>query len=284
MRISQLNMTPELEWLYEGLKVAKTPEDIEAWFKKMGLEVDYEVSARGTVSSESFSMTGFTDVKALGVAFEEVAGDLKLSHNGFITLKGCPKQVGGNYEIVGGKFLKSLAYGPEIVHGDCEIFATEIKSLEGAPKTVGGKFLLSSNSKLTSFKGAPVHVNGDVIIEKNGLMDSLEGLPVEIGGTLDLSGWYGGSLKGIGRVHKCSTIKIAGVTKNILGLMMIEGLKSVTVGYSKDGRTDGYDEKLLKKALSIISPHYGKGREDKKLVFKVQEELIDADLDEYAEL
>lgn len=282
MKIGQLNLAPEFDRLSEGIKIARTEDDIESWFDENRFKVDYTVSG-GKVTAKSFKMVGHTDMKGLGVQFDKVNGDFELSHNGLTTLKGCPSEVGGKY-IIKGKFIKSLSLGPKVVKGDCIISGTEITSLEGAPTEVGGVLSLSLNPKLTSFKGGPTKVGSHVIVEKNALLQNLDGLPEEIGGTLDLKNLRSGSLKGIGRVKSCKTIVISEIKSNILGLIMIDGLKEVEISWVIDHHIPGFDEKKLKDAINILKPYFGKGRGDKKMVFEAQEKLIDANLDDFAEL
>ena len=77
------------------------------------------------------------------------------------SLKGCPKEVGGNFSCCYCGKLTSLEGAPKKVDGDFDCnFCSKLTSLEGAPEKIGGYFDCRECSDLKSLKGAPKEVGG----------------------------------------------------------------------------------------------------------------------------
>lgn len=150
----------------------------------------------------------------------------------------------------------------------------DIISLEGAPKEVTGDFMCNNNPKLKSLEGAPVKVGGDFnYFDCSDKLKSLEGAPREIGGDFVCCDTKLTSLKGI---HKQIT-NLGGkfisnnspIRSHVLGLLLIKGCTGVEL--------DNEDvQDILNKYLPNTIGN--------KAVIECQSELLDADLDDYAEL
>jgi hypothetical protein len=129
--------------------------------------------------------TGFISLKGSPI---EVGGDFDCSNNKLTSLEGAPRKVGGSFNCFNNK-LTSLRGAPIEVGGDFDCSnnkltslegANKLTSLEGAPWKVGGSFDCSNN-KLTSLEGAPRKVGGSFVCTRNKLT-SLEGAPLNVGG------------------------------------------------------------------------------------------------------
>ena len=146
---------------------------------------------------------------------------------------------------------------------------SKLTSLEGAPSHVG-RYFDCSNNQLTSLEGAPSHVGGDFGCYSNQLT-SLEGAPSHIGGDFCCSNNKLTSLKG---VHKHIT-EIRGefacrhspIKSHVLGLLLIKGISLIEI--------DNIEVE------EILNRHLGKGRAG---MLQAQEELIEAGLEEFAQL
>ena len=84
-------------------------------------------------------------------SFQKINKFFWCGRNKLISLKGSPKEVGGDF-ICHSNQLTSLQYAPEKVSDNFDCSNNILTSLEGCPKEVGGKFWCSNN-KLTSLKG-----------------------------------------------------------------------------------------------------------------------------------
>ena len=149
---------------------------------------------------------------------------------------------------------------------DCSV--NNLTSLEGAPSRVDGHFYCSDNN-LTSLEGAPSHV-GSFYCSYNKLT-SLEGAPSHVGGSFHCTHNKLTSLKD---VHKhIAEIKGAlyasdnPIKSHVLGLLLIKGVTEVRL--------------KNKQVEEILNRHFGKGRAG---MLMAQEELIDAGLEEFAQL
>lgn len=150
----------------------------------------------------------------------------------------------------------------------------KLKSLEGAPKKVTGHFDCSRNPKLKSLKGSPVEVTGYFRCSDNPELTSLEGAPKEVSDNFHCSRNHKlTSLKGI---HKQVT-KIDGmiyafmcpIKSHVLGLLLIKGLTGVEL-----------DNQEVEDILNKYLPN----TRGNKALIECQSELLDANLEDYAEL
>ena len=163
--------------------------------------------------------------------------------------------------------LTSLEGAPQYVTGDFSCKRNYLETLKGAPQHVGGKFWCQYNY-LTSLEGAPMNVGGEFLCMGNRIT-SLEGAPKHIGGWFWCNDNYLTSLEGI---HE-QILEINGfamfhrnpIKSHVLGLLLIKRLKSVE-----------FDNKQLEK---IINKYLPLGD-----VMECQNELIDAGLEEFAQI
>lgn len=157
---------------------------------------------------------------------------------------------------------------PERGTGGFSCSSNRLTSLEGCPSSVGSSFTCSDN-ELTSLKGGPSSVGGSFSCSAN-YLTSLEGAPSSVG-----QYFYGrdNRLTSLHNIHK--QIKHIGggvnfednlIESHVLGLLLIDGLTICHL-----------DNKLVE---DIINKHL-KGDRD---VFACQEELIEAGLEEFAQL
>jgi len=147
----------------------------------------------------------------------------------------------------------------------------KLTTLEGAPVSVGGNFYCSNN-KLTSLEGSPSSVGGDFSCYNNQLT-SLEGAPSSVGGYFSCSSNQLTSLTGIHKILKQmnGTFFVDGnpLKSNVIGLLLVKGCKKVIL-----------DNKQVKE---IMNRHL-KSPFGNKRVIECQSEMLDADLDDWAEL
>jgi hypothetical protein len=206
------------------------------------------------------------ELTSLTGAPTSVTGNFYCYDNKLTSLTGAPTTVTGNFDCSDNE-LTSLTGAPTTVTGNFYCYDNKLTSLTGAPTTVTGDFDCSDN-RLTSLTGAPASVTGNFYCG-NSKLTSLTGAPASVGGHFDCSGNKLTSLKD---VHK--QIKSIGGTfyliknplkSHVLGLLKIKGLKSVEL-----------DNKKVEKILNKYLPEGD--------LFDCQEELIDAGLDDYAQL
>ena len=149
------------------------------------------------------------------------------------------------------------------------IFASDLNltSLEGSPSIIDT--LYCDNNQLGSLKGGPTTVKNNFVCENNKLT-SLEGAPSSVGGYFAR---FENKLTSLHNIHK--QIKRIGLNANfefnpitscVLGLLLIDGLKTVYLGNTK--------------VQDILNKHI-KGDKD---IFACQEELIENGFDEFAKL
>ena len=193
---------------------------------------------------ELFEATG-KSVADLGIEYK--GGDFDCYNNELTSLEGAPDHVGGDF--------------------DCD--NNELTSLEGAPDHVGGSFSCHHN-QLTSLKGAPSHVGVDFSCSNNQLA-SLQGAPCRVVGDFYCTSNRLTSLKDVHRhiseLHGDFHGYSNPLKSNVLGLLLIKGLKRVLLDNMQ--------------VQNILNKHLGKGRVG---MLQAQEELIEAGLEEFAQL
>lgn len=218
-----------------------------------------------------------------------IEGDFVCSNNDITTLEGAPDYVGGDFTCFNNKKLTTLEGGPTHVGGGFNCPTNNLATLKGAPKFVGGGFNCVSN-RLTNLEGAPDRVTTDFFCYRNELT-TLKGGPSYVGGLFSCSENNLTSLEGapefVGGDFVCKNCpeltSLKGVHKHIkqvngvfdafeikshvLGLLLIKGITEIDLHN--------------RKVNTILNRHLGKGMEG---VFDAQEELIEAGLEEYAQL
>lgn len=165
------------------------------------------------------------------------------------TLKGCPEKISDNF-VCADQYLTSFEGGPKEVTGYFYAARNKIKSLKGAPTKVGDYFSCEDTPSLNSFDCDPIEVNGVMFFINTGFT----------------------SLKDIHKhIKRCERIHFTGcdIKSNILGLFLINNL--ISASFENKTITDIINRNLK-------NPSKPKG------MIKAQRELIDADLDDFAEV
>ena len=127
----------------EGFK-AQRRELIESWLKEYNIKNytindDFTIDVDGNVNLIRKNLTEFPDY----IQFDIVNDSFDCSENKLTSLRGCPKEVGGDF-ICSRNNLTSLEGAPKEVGGfDCSF--NKLTSLRGVPKEVGGDFYCSNN-------------------------------------------------------------------------------------------------------------------------------------------
>ena len=130
-----------------------------------------------------------------------------------------------------------------------------LTTLEGAPRKVGMSFLCNNN-KLKTLEGGPNKIHGSLNFKKNHLT-SLQNIHLL---------FKGGFIKGF------IDFSNNPIKSHILGLMLIPELQGI-IFREEEGKD-------LRQACRIINMHLKADRD----VWKCQEELMDNDLHEFAQL
>jgi hypothetical protein len=205
-------------------------------------------NAFGTIESPApkLIISSRDDITSLDGSPEIVEGAADVANNKLTSLKGGPKEVGGSFSC-SKNLLTSLKGGPKKVGTYYYCSNNKITSLEGAPETITRDFFCHDNA-LTSLVGAPKYIKFSLEASSNALT-SLEGIHKQIK-SIGVGAYFGKNP----------------ITSHVLGLMLIEDLQFVE-----------FDNKQLQ---NIINKHLKEGRD----VFECQNELMEAGLDEYAQL
>ena len=104
---------------WSGVKKHTNNAEIEAWCEEMGIE-NYTINSQGEIDVDGDVWLNRRDFKELPYKFGKVNYYFSLAHNkNLISLKNCPDEVGGSFDVDG---------------------CTKLDSLEGCPKKVGGYF------------------------------------------------------------------------------------------------------------------------------------------------
>ena len=126
----------------------------------------------------------------------------------------------------------------------------KLTSLEGAPSSVGGSFSCHNN-ELTSLEGSPASVGGYFVCHNNQLT----------------------SFEGIHKILKSMNGTFYAdnnpLKSHVLGLLLVKGCKEV-----------GLDNKVVEEVLNRYLPN----TRGSKAVIEAQSELLDLDLEEFAQL
>ena len=235
------------------------------------------------------------------------------------SLKGCPGTING-YFICGGNQLNDLQYGPKIVKGDYSCWENHITTLDYLPEIVEGNFDISDNdlskadlSRLNSitigadltltrcnlkslngvpkkiygsfecsnnhfkdFTGGPEFVYGNFICYDCNKLESIKGLPKFI--KEDLSCYDCKKLTNFHDIHKYLEhvvrvdLDTASIKSHVLGFVLVKNIKEII---------DIQGKSRCAPWAQIINRYLGKGHQG---VMDAQEELIEAGLEEYAQL
>ncbi len=155
--------------------------------------------------------------------------------------------------------------------------ATNLTSCKNFPKHVGGTFWLIAKT-LTDLRGCPEEVDGEECFISGGF-SSLEGITRYVNnGQMTITSPNLTSLKDIHKHISFVEDRLdvnAPIRSNILGLLKIKGIRTLGLEVRNYPHYDECNE-----AFGIIKKHLRRGRD----IVACQRELIENDLDEYAEL
>lgn len=199
------------------------------------------------------------------------------SGRGNITvLDKCSKHVRKLFDCSGTQ-ITSLEGGPEICDGSYICNETNIKNLIGAPKSVGKNFSCTHNKQLTSLEGIPSKIGGYFSCISSPI-ETIDHLPEYVGGFVNLGNTQIESLqdihKKIKQMNGALTIPKT-IKSHILGVLLVKGVMSIYLA--------GNAKKQVKEAVKIVD-EYLKQPMSKQRMLECQTALIDAGLDEYAQL
>lgn len=278
-----MKITEIKEPLLKDGEFFKDKKDILAWLKKHNgmppgalnstlIVIDDDGKVSYTVGLKLKNVK-----KRLEVQFNEIGYNFSFEFSKLESLKGAPKKVGGVFDIrrCG---LHSLEGGPEEV-GSFDADGNPLESLKYAPR-LNGKEKFASYSifdcGLTSLAYCPEEIPGDFICTSNKIT-TIDDMPRKVTGSMYIDDNKITSLKGIHKriMHIGDAIDLGSnpIKKAILGLILIDGLKTI--------RIDVDDDPEFKRAIIIIRTYLGKGKAG---VLEAQERLMEAGLDDYAEL
>ena len=104
---------------WDGVKKQSIKVDIKAWCEEVGIE-KYTINSQGEIDVEGNVNLNKSNYKELPYKFGKVVGYFSLAYNkSIISLKNCPNETSGYFDVDGCILLNSL---------------------EGCPKEVGSKF------------------------------------------------------------------------------------------------------------------------------------------------
>ena len=227
---------------------------------------------------------------------QEVEGTFSCATNQLTSLKYLPKKLQGSFYCSNNQ-LTSLEYCPTTIKGDFWCFNNKLSSLEHCPQNIQGTFSCATN-QLTSLKYCPKVINSDFNCSRNKLtsleygpkevksnfkcydnqLTSLEHCPTKVNGNFYCSRNQLTSLQDIhllfkdGYINGCINIAGNPIKSHILGLILIPKLAAII--YKQEQNKD------LILACEIINKHLAGNRD----VWVCQEELLDNDLHEFAQL
>lgn len=123
---------------------------------KLNLIDNYKINPDGTVDVDG-NVTYFVfslDLDYIPIQFGYVRGSFQMSDHRIRSLVGCPRFVGGDFNVMLMSKITSLEGSPEEVGGGFYCSNTGITDLKGGPKRVD-KFFASECENLTSLEGIP---------------------------------------------------------------------------------------------------------------------------------
>lgn len=127
---------------------------IEAWLRQNRIySYSIENGETGLIvnSTEECINLSNQNLKFIPIQFGTVTGQFIVIWANLLSLKGCPKIVGRDFDCSTNQ-LTSLEFGPESVGGNYQCVNNKLASLEGLPKSKLYNLLCQGN-ELTSFKG-----------------------------------------------------------------------------------------------------------------------------------
>lgn len=136
---------------FKNLGIGLQPQ-IDKWLKEYAeISGTYKINKDLTIDvNGDVLMNGLKHTHEMPdyIQFNKVNGDFTLvgtEMTGVIwSLKGCPKEVTGDFKIARNKHLSSLEGCPEKIGGDfIAVFLDSLESIDNGPKEVGGNYLIA---------------------------------------------------------------------------------------------------------------------------------------------
>ena len=152
---------------------------IYKWLDEHGIK-NYTINDKGEVDVDGRVVLTNNHLSEFPkyIQFNIVKRDFYCSHNELVSLRGCPREVGGKFDCSYNK-LTTLEGSPEKVGGDFDCHNNNLRDLKGAPLKM--KSFDCNYNELTSLEGAPVKVEGSFFCNNN-VLTTLKGAPREVGG------------------------------------------------------------------------------------------------------
>jgi hypothetical protein len=258
---------------------------------------DLSIDVSSDIIIQRSQMSGFTN---LPVKFRTVYGSFHMENLPLTTLKGCPDEVDGVFNISRSK-ITNLEGSPKLVRSKFVIDNTRtLVSTKGMTPTIHGSVDLSYNSaltslegfattcdsvsltgcRLTSLKGLPNRINGALIVTDCARLTSLEGAPRVVEEFMHLSGCK--DLKSLQHLpdfaNSPGTVYLGDesrLIKDAYTLFMCKGLMLV--------RTNASGAHNFGKVRAIVNSHLSKPYGMKRWI-ECQSELIDKGFTLYAKV
>lgn len=218
---------------------------IEEWLKEMRISwytirPDFTINVHEDVWIKDQYLTEFPSY----IQFSKVKGEFNLSYTNIKSLRGCPREVIGDFNCMFCPNLKNLEGAPEIVYGSfyCNN-CRNLESIKGAPRQVHA-FLMDTCPKVKSLEGAPINVESNFVCTECYNLVSLEGAPKTIGGRFscahcrNLRDLVGAPLPGLWKrgvrndfdISWCSNLKSLDGIPNNLGVVYCEEVPEKIMG------------------------------------------------------
>ena len=192
-----------------------------------------------------------------------------------------------NFDCSGSK-ITSLEGAPTSVNGYFICINTNITSLEHAPTSVGGGFNCR-DANITSLEHAPTSIGGNFNCNNTNIA-SLQGAPTSVAGSFNCNNIKITSLENIHHhIHHIGYglfLNNCSIKSNVLGVLWIGC--DVQGRPQPDGKAPVFIRLDNKQVEEILNKYLDKIHSEemtpREALLQAQNELIDADLDEYAEL
>lgn len=124
---------------------------------------------------------GLKSLRELPIKIKIIDGELDISENELVDLKGCPEKV--NSLNASSNKLKTLEGSPKSIQDSFKVNKNPLVNLKGAPKFIGGNFDVN-DCQLITLVGGPEEVKGVYDVSKNKLKNSF-GLAEKVGKSIN---------------------------------------------------------------------------------------------------
>ena len=145
-----------------------TDIDLDKELKKFKI-TKYTLNEDGSIDCDQDVSLDYRNLTKIPFKFNRINGYFTVARNELISLKNCPKYVGGSFDCYYNQ-LTSLEFGPEYVGGGYYCYTNKLVTLKGCVDEVYGDFDCSSN-ELTSLEFCPMQVEEDFFCSYNKLTE-----------------------------------------------------------------------------------------------------------------